>query len=241
MAQAATWRADQVICLDESASNERTGDRKFGWSPIGVACQTSRPVRCLGWWSISPALTGDGYLDWVIFQGGINKEIFLTFVHEKVLPYCNPWPGPCSIIVLDNASIHRDQELQDMHNAAGVKLHFLLPYSPNFNPIELTFKDLKAWIKWYWWLMGDFQRFEAFLHFALKQNQGVHAKAHYELSSSGHNTVYILLAKYAGKKLVEALFCYTISTLFMPSAQFFTTGNMNNMDEATKGSRLQHA
>jgi len=46
-AQAATWRADQVICLDESASNERTGDRKFGWSPIGVACQTSRPLRCL--------------------------------------------------------------------------------------------------------------------------------------------------------------------------------------------------
>ena len=156
-AQAATWRADQVICLDESASNERTGDRKFGWSPIGVACQTSRPVRCLGWWSISPALTGDGYLDWVIFQGGINKEIFLTFVCEKVLPYCNPWPGPCSIIILDNASIHRDQELQDMCNAAGVKLHFLLPYSPDFNPIELTFKDLKALIKWYCQLMGDFQ------------------------------------------------------------------------------------
>ena len=67
-----------------------------------------------------------------------------------------------------------------MCNAAGVKLHFLLPYSPDFNPIELTFKDLKAWIKWYWRLMGDFQSFEAFLHFALKQNQGVHAKAHYE-------------------------------------------------------------
>src|SRR5436190_2910519 len=104
----------------------------------------------------------NGYLDWVIFQGRINKEIFLTFVHEKVLPYCNPWPGPCSIIVLDNASIHKDQELQDMCNAAGVKLHFLLPYSPDFNPIELTFKDLKAWIKWYWRLMGDFQALRHF-------------------------------------------------------------------------------
>src|SRR5438045_6300587 len=82
--------------------------------------------------------------------------------------------------------------------------------------------------------MGDLQKFEAFIHFALKQNQGVHAKAHYELSCSGHNTIYILLAKYAGKKLVETLFCYTLSTLFMPSAQFFTTGNMNNMDEATQ-------
>ena len=43
-----SWSADQLVFLDESAANERTGDRKFGWSPIGVACQTSRPVRCLG-------------------------------------------------------------------------------------------------------------------------------------------------------------------------------------------------
>jgi hypothetical protein len=28
------YEADQLIFLDESAANERTGDRKFGWSPM---------------------------------------------------------------------------------------------------------------------------------------------------------------------------------------------------------------
>src|SRR5438045_8344176 len=65
--------------------------------------------KVLGMMEYHTSTYRNGYLDWVIFQGGINKEIFLTFVHEKVLPYCNPWPGPCSVIVLDNASIHRDQ------------------------------------------------------------------------------------------------------------------------------------
>ena len=33
------YDSDQLIFLDESASNERTGDRKYGWSPRGLACE----------------------------------------------------------------------------------------------------------------------------------------------------------------------------------------------------------
>ena len=33
-----SWRADQLVFLDESAANERTGDRKYSWSPIGTIC-----------------------------------------------------------------------------------------------------------------------------------------------------------------------------------------------------------
>jgi hypothetical protein len=30
------WNADQILFLDESAANERTADRKYGWAPVGV-------------------------------------------------------------------------------------------------------------------------------------------------------------------------------------------------------------
>jgi transposase len=46
-------------------------------------------------------------------------------------------------------------------------LRFLLPYSPDFNPIEATFKDIKAWINRNHRPVKQFERFEGFLHFAI--------------------------------------------------------------------------
>jgi hypothetical protein len=41
------WTADQLIFLDESAANERTGDRKYGWSPIRTTYAVARPLKRL--------------------------------------------------------------------------------------------------------------------------------------------------------------------------------------------------
>jgi transposase len=94
-----------------------------------------------------PALTCDGYIDWVIHHGAINAELFTQFLEERVLPNCSPYPGKMSVIIMDNASIHKNPRIREICDNAGVLLVFLPPYSPDFNPIESTFKDLKAWIK----------------------------------------------------------------------------------------------
>ena len=39
------------------------------------------------------------------------------------------------------------QELLDMCEAAGVRLEYLPPYSPDFNPIEEAFAEMKVWMK----------------------------------------------------------------------------------------------
>lgn len=95
-------------------------------------------------WSILPALTLEGYISHLIFQGAFTSELFKYFVEYQVLPNCTPYPGPRSIIILDNASIYKSARLQELYKQAGVILEFLLLYSPDFNPIEVTFKDLKA-------------------------------------------------------------------------------------------------
>ena len=67
----------------------------------------------------------------------------MDFVEHKVLPHCNPRPGPRLVLVLDNASIHKNHRLRELYEAYGVALEFLPPYSPDFNPIEATFHNLK--------------------------------------------------------------------------------------------------
>jgi hypothetical protein len=101
------WTADQLIFIDESAANERTGDRKYGWAPVGVTPHVSRAFKRSERWSLLPAYTVDGFITWEILQGSFTAGLFENFIENKVLPLCNPYPLPHSIIVMDNAPIHQ--------------------------------------------------------------------------------------------------------------------------------------
>jgi transposase len=59
----------------------------------------------------------------------------------------NPFPSTNSVLVLDNAKIHHDQELLDYLSAFGVKVEFLPPYSPDLNPIETAFSTIKQFLR----------------------------------------------------------------------------------------------
>jgi transposase len=163
------WDDEQLVFLDETASNERTGDRKKGWSPIGIECTVDKPIKRSERWSILPALSNEGYIDWIIYQGSITADLFLEFLQEKILPQCEPFPGKRSVLIMDNASIHKNVLIKTACDEAGVLLQFLPPYSPDFNPIESTFKDLKAWIKANYITALEFESFLEFLEFAIQQ------------------------------------------------------------------------
>ena len=49
----------------------------------------------------------------------------------------------------------------------GILLKFLPLYSPDYNPIESTFKDLKVWIKFNYLFAVEFNQFQDFLELAI--------------------------------------------------------------------------
>jgi transposase len=49
---------------------------------------------------------------------------------------------------MDNASFRHSDRIEQMCTDAGVKLSYLPPYSPDLNPTEEFFAELKAFIKW---------------------------------------------------------------------------------------------
>ena len=59
----------------------------------------------------------------------------------------NAYPGDNSVIVMDNARIHHDNELIELLEGLGCRVVFLPPYSPDFNPIETAFSTIKSWIR----------------------------------------------------------------------------------------------
>ena len=57
--------------------------------------------------------------------------------------------------------------MKDMYADAGVLLDFLPPYSPDFNPIEEAFAELKAWMRKNIQLQDTFDDFEGFIEAGL--------------------------------------------------------------------------
>jgi transposase len=78
-----------------------------------------------------------------VLDGPINGESFLVYVERFLVPTLQPG----DIVVMDNLGSHKSRAVRLALRAAGAKLLFLPPYSPDLNPIEQVFAKLKALLR----------------------------------------------------------------------------------------------
>ncbi|KAK1841729.1 hypothetical protein CCHR01_15632 [Colletotrichum chrysophilum] len=181
------FRSYHLVYIDESGCDKRAGHRRTGWSPKGVA-----PVQ-RSWYGrerrrhILPAYAQDGVVLSRVYQGSTDRALFEDFI-AQLLCHCGKWPEPKSVLVMDNASIHHSQRLEQMCQEAGVKLIYLPPYSPDFNPIEEFFAELKLFIKRVWVEYEDLpeQDFGAFLEWCVDIVGGRKSSAEGHFRNAGH-------------------------------------------------------
>lgn len=88
----------------------------------------------------------DGMLPIAITTGTYNADAFIAAAEQTIIPHLQPWPQSRSILVLDGASIHKDDRLVTMVNDMGAVVVYLPPYSPEFNPIEKVFALVKRYV-----------------------------------------------------------------------------------------------
>lgn len=86
------------------------------------------------------------------FAGSCNRDLFEIWLEDCLLPQLQPGDA----IILDNASFHRSQVIEDIVAQAGCELWYLPPYSPDLNEIEQWWFVLKNWLRQRW---GEFESF----------------------------------------------------------------------------------
>jgi transposase len=83
--------------------------------------------------------------DWIdapwVIDGPING--LSTSVKQILVPTLNAG----DIVIMDNLGSHKRQAIRHASRAAGAKLFFLPPYSPDLNPIEQVFAKLKTLLR----------------------------------------------------------------------------------------------
>jgi transposase len=132
----------QYVFLDECGV---TTDllRRYGRSPRGTRLGDHTPCSHWQTHTVIVALRLDGLHAPAVFDGPIDSASFLAYIEQVLVPTLRPG----DVVVLDNLAAHKQPEVRIAIEQAGAHLRFLPPYSPDFNPIELAFAKLKAFLR----------------------------------------------------------------------------------------------
>ena len=108
--------------------------RRYGRAKCGHRLVAAVPH---GHWKTTTfvgALRCDGLTAPLAIDGAINGELFLAYVEQVLVPTLKPG----DIVIMDNLRVHKTAGVREAIEAAGAKLLFIPPYSPDLNPIELA-------------------------------------------------------------------------------------------------------
>jgi transposase len=132
----------QYVFLDECGV---TTDllRRYGRSPRGTRLRDHAPFGHWDTHTVVTALRLEGLGAPAVFNGPIDNVTFLAYVEQVLVPTLRAG----DVVVLDNLAVHKQPAVRTAIDAVGAQLRFLPPYSPDFNPIELAFAKLKAFIR----------------------------------------------------------------------------------------------
>ncbi len=117
--------------------------RRYGRSLRGERCRAPVPH---GHWKTTTfvgALRLQSMSAPMILDGAMHGAAFLAYVEQVLAPTLSP----ADIVIMDNLPAHKPVAVRQAIEAAGAELRFLPPYSPDFNPIEMAFAKLKAFLK----------------------------------------------------------------------------------------------
>jgi len=117
--------------------------RRYGRALRGDRCRAAVPH---GHWKTTTfvgALRLEGMTAPMVLDGAMHGAAFLAYVVQVLAPTLLPG----DIVVMDNLPAHKPTAVRRAIEATGAELRFLPAYSPDFNPIEMAFSKLKAFLK----------------------------------------------------------------------------------------------
>lgn len=117
--------------------------RLCGWAPKGERCRAPLPH---GHWKTTTFTAGlrlTGLAAPMLLDGLMHGDAFRAYVEQFLVPELSPG----DIVVMHNLPAHKVFGIRQAIEAAGARLLYLPPYSPDFNPIEMAFSKLKALLR----------------------------------------------------------------------------------------------
>ena len=141
-----SWQArldpQRLVFIDETWIKTNMAPLR-GWGPKGERLRGFAPHGHWRTLTFLGALRCDRLTAPCVFDGPINGECFRAYVEQQLVATLKPG----DIVIMDNLGSHKSAALRHMIKAAGARLWYLPPYSPDLNPIEQAFAKIKHWMR----------------------------------------------------------------------------------------------
>jgi transposase len=117
--------------------------REYGWGRRGERVAGRKPGASWKTLSIIGAIRLGERPRMMTHRGAVNGRIFLRFVQTRLAPSLRPG----DVVVMDNLNFHKMNAVRAAIRATGATPLYLPTYSPELNPIELWWGDLKRQLR----------------------------------------------------------------------------------------------
>ena len=125
-----------IFSIDETGFGRFSYDRAYGYAMQGKPLFVRKEKPRMTSISVIACASEHGWTGYKSVKGGVNRVVFCDFLKSLNLPHG-------SVLLLDNASIHRGNAVMKTLEEMGVIPLYVPPYSPWFNPIEKCFSSVK--------------------------------------------------------------------------------------------------
>jgi len=135
-------RPKHLVFIDESWCTTAMA-REYGWAPMGARVIGLRPGRTWKALTLIGAIRLGRRPKLMTHAGAVNGRVFLRFVQQRLCP----WLRGGDVVVLDNLGAHKVRGVREAIEAVGACVVYLPPYSPDMNPIEFWWPELKRHLR----------------------------------------------------------------------------------------------
>jgi transposase len=132
----------KLVFIDETWATTNMAPR-YDWSPRGERLRAGAPLGNRKKTTFVAGLRLTGMTAPMALDGSINGARFLDYVRRVLAPTLTPG----DMVIIDNLTSHKSDEVGEAIEAVGATVCFLPPYSPDFNPIEQAFAKLKQLLR----------------------------------------------------------------------------------------------
>ena len=130
---------EKLVYLDESGVNTDM-TRIYGRAMGGARAVDKAPINTPANTTILSSIRLNGETAYTTYSGGTTGDKFVDYLKNTLIPTLNKG----DIIIMDNMRSHHVKAVRETIENAGLKLLYLPPYSPDFNPIEEMWSKIKA-------------------------------------------------------------------------------------------------
>lgn len=129
---------DKILSIDETYFYNTT-NHNYGWCSSKKRLEIYNKVN-LKKQSMIMCISNKQIISHKVYAKNIDKSIYKQFINTFIHKFKDYY------LLMDNVSFHKSKEIVDLVNEHN-NILYIPPYSPQFNPIEELFSQLKNYIR----------------------------------------------------------------------------------------------